>query len=275
MNDDTNAVNDDDQGIIECCICLTDIAINDARIIKTCSHIFCVECMQNWHSTNHNKTNCPLCRQTYGIRDLVDYTELRKLVTRNEEKSNDQLNMRESESEEDDHNTSIKLDYMLQELNDTHADEKTVIFSSFTSFLNIAEERLNSENINFVRIDGRMSIKNRVKAINRFNNEDGNDGPTVCLISLKAGGTGLNLTRANRCLMLDLWWNGQVDNQAIDRIYRIGQKRTVYVKKLIVKNTLEERILELQEYKEGLASGALGSEEISNDRLHRLTSLLD
>jgi SNF2 family DNA or RNA helicase len=97
----------------------------------------------------------------------------------------------------------------------------------------------------------------------------------VCLISLKAGGTGLNLTRANNVVLLDLWWNVQVDEQAIDRCHRIGQIREVKVSKIVIRNSIEERILDLQKHKENLAAGALGSKDIASDRLDQLSSLLD
>ena len=117
-------------------------------------------------------------------------------------------------------------------------------------------------------------MKARVQAMRDLNINEGADAPTVCLISLKAGGTGLNLTRASRVYLLDLWWNSKVDEQAIDRCHRIGQKREVVVKKLIIKDSIEERVLELQEYKEALAAGALGSTDVQAVRLRQLSSLL-
>lgn len=166
---------------------------------------------------------------------------------------------------------SIKLDFLVQALGDTPADQKTVVFSSFTSFLDLAAIKLQEEGMEHLRIDGSMSVKSRVKAMHAFNDED---GPKVLLVSLRAGGTGLNLTRANHVVLLDSWWNRGTDEQAIDRCHRIGQTRSVHVKKIVIKDSIEERILALQDHKEHIASGALGK-ELVGDRLNQLASLLE
>ncbi len=126
-------------------------------------------------------------------------------------------------------------------------NRKVLVFSQFTSMLDILENELNSKKINFSRLDG--STKNRDEVIHNFNKNIENK---VFLISLKAGGVGLNLTSADSVIIFDPWWNPSVENQAIDRAHRIGQKKSVNVYKLISKDTIEEKILNLQKEKASL-----------------------
>ena len=123
------------------------------------------------------------------------------------------------------------------------------MFTTFKSVLPIIRKQLDSNNITHYTIDGDVSGKTRQMLVDNFNQDDTN----VFLITLKSGGTGLNLTSADVVIHLDLWWNPQVENQATDRAHRIGQKKSVEVIKLIASGTIEERILELQQKKKVLA----------------------
>ncbi len=125
--------------------------------------------------------------------------------------------------------------------------EKVLVFSQFTSMLNIFEKDLNERDITFSRLDG--STKNRQEVVDEFNN---NKSISVFLISLKAGGVGLNLTSASVVFLYDPWWNPMVEQQAVDRAHRIGQKKKVNIYKFITKNSIEEKILKLQERKGNL-----------------------
>ena len=109
---------------------------------------------------------------------------------------------------------------------------------------------LKKENINYLKLTGQTKVGDRIKLVEEFNN---NDNIKVFLISLKAGGTGLNLIGADMVIHYDPWWNLSAENQATDRSYRIGQKKNVQVYKLITKDSIEERIYELQEKKANLA----------------------
>ena len=137
--------------------------------------------------------------------------------------------------------------------------EKALIFSQFTSFLDLIAQRLEEAGIAFYTITGQTPKKDRVELVNEFN---GNDVP-VFLVSLKAGGTGLNLTGASVVIHADPWWNAAAQQQATDRAHRIGQTRVVSVQKVIAKGTIEERILHLQEEKSKLADQVIGSSGIS------------
>jgi SNF2 family DNA or RNA helicase len=150
--------------------------------------------------------------------------------------------------------TSSKLDLLLGMLEEVVAVEhKALVFSQWTSFLDLVEPRLTAAGIGFGRLDG--STRDRAGAVGGFQDAA---GPPVLLISLTAGGLGLNLTAADCVFILDPWWNPAVEEQAADRSHRIGQDRPVMVYRLVASDTVEERILVLQEKKRELAEAALG-----------------
>ena len=140
-----------------------------------------------------------------------------------------------------------KLDVLINIIKDS-SNEKILVFSQFTKVLEVIGKRLNEENILYSYLDGKTSAKDRVKLVEEFNTNNNK----VFLISLKAGGTGLNLTSANIVVHFDPWWNPAVEDQASDRAHRIGQKNVVNVIKLIAKDTAEERVINLQETKKEL-----------------------
>jgi SNF2 family DNA or RNA helicase len=134
-------------------------------------------------------------------------------------------------------------------------DHKSLVFSQWTGLLDRVEPRLKALGIDWVRLDG--STRDRQKVIDQFQDPD---GPPVFLLSLKAGGTGLNLTAADYVVHLDPWWNPAVEQQATDRAHRIGQDKPVVSVRLIAERTVEERVLALQEAKRDLADAALGKD---------------
>ncbi len=150
---------------------------------------------------------------------------------------------------------SGKLESLLQILEELLAEGRRVLlFSQFTSMLTLIEQELQQRSIDYVRLSG--DTRDRRTPVRRF--QDGE--VPVFLISLKAGGTGLNLTAADTVIHYDPWWNPAVENQATDRAYRIGQDKPVFVYKLIARGTVEEKIQQLQQRKAGLAAGLLDSE---------------
>jgi superfamily II DNA or RNA helicase len=151
---------------------------------------------------------------------------------------------------------AAKLDRMEEILVEVVSEgHKVLVFSQWTSLLDRVEPRLGSLGVDFVRLDG--TTRDRQAVIDRFQSAD---GPPVFLLSLKAGGFGLNLTAADYVIHLDPWWNPAVERQATDRAHRIGQDRPVVSYKLVAESTVEERILELQAAKRELADAALGTE---------------
>lgn len=135
-------------------------------------------------------------------------------------------------------------------------EHKCLVFSQFTSMLEILEKKLKEQGIAYYKIIGDTPKQKRVEMVNAFNE----DATPVFLISLKAGGTGLNLTGADVVIHYDPWWNQAVQNQATDRAHRIGQTKVVSVYKLIAKNTIEEKIVKMQESKRDLADSVLNGE---------------
>ncbi|MFM2246445.1 MAG: hypothetical protein RL071_2519 [Pseudomonadota bacterium] len=149
---------------------------------------------------------------------------------------------------------SSKVELLVETLEEVVAEgHKALVFSQWTSLLDRVEPALKKAKLNFVRLDG--STRDRQDVVDSFQSPD---GPPVFLISLKAGGTGLNLTAADHVFLLDPWWNPAVEEQAADRAHRIGQDKPVMVYRLVSEGTVEERILELQERKRALADAALG-----------------
>jgi len=144
-----------------------------------------------------------------------------------------------------------RLTAALEEL--VAGGHKALVFSQWTSLLDRVEPQLEQAAIPFTRLDG--ATRDRAAVVSHFQSQD---GPPVLLISLKAGGTGLNLTAADHVFLLDPWWNPAVEDQAADRAHRIGQDRPVLVFRLVAKDTVEERIVELGERKRALAEAALG-----------------
>jgi SNF2 family DNA or RNA helicase len=150
---------------------------------------------------------------------------------------------------------SSKLERLLEALEEASSEgHRALVFSQWTSLLDLVEPKLDAAEIRYTRLDG--ATRDRAAVVAEFQNEA---GPPVMLISLKAGGTGLNLTAADHVFLLDPWWNPAVEDQAADRAHRIGQVRPVLIHRMVTKDTVEERILALKEKKRALSALALGA----------------
>ncbi|MBC6696072.1 DEAD/DEAH box helicase [Terrisporobacter mayombei] len=157
---------------------------------------------------------------------------------------------------------------ILMNIIKSNKTRKILVFSQFTKVLGLIGNRLNEENISYSYIDGKTDAKKRLALFEEFNNTDKNK---VFLISLKAGGTGLNLTSASMVIHFDPWWNPAVEDQASDRAHRIGQKNVVDVIKLISKDTVEEKVIEMQEIKKDLIEDIINSNLESSTALKKLS----
>lgn len=146
------------------------------------------------------------------------------------------------------------------------SSHKMLIFSQYTSMFEIIEKELKARKIKYFKLTGKTKVGDRVKLVDDFNKAD---DVKVFLISLKAGGTGLNLTAADTVIHYDPWWNLSAENQATDRAYRIGQKKAVQVYKLITSNTIEEKIQKMQEKKGKLTDDVLTNEEVFINKLSK------
>jgi SNF2 family DNA or RNA helicase len=159
---------------------------------------------------------------------------------------------------------SAKLDALISELTVLiEEDHKVLVFSQFTSFLALLRVELDQRGIHYEYLDGRT--RDRAERVRRFQEDP---SVSLFLISLKAGGLGLNLTAAEYVFLLDPWWNPAVEAQAIDRAHRIGQERTVVAYRLVARDTIEEKILQLQSHKQALADAILTED---NSVLRQLT----
>ena len=156
---------------------------------------------------------------------------------------------------------SGKIDALMNIIEEKILDNhRMLIFSSFVTALNIIEKRLNKKGISYFMITGDTSAESRLSICNEFN---ANDDIFVVLISLKAGGTGLNLTGADTVIHVDPWWNVSAQNQATDRAHRIGQTRNLKVIKLICSDSIEQRVIELQNMKKDLIDKVISNDESS------------
>lgn len=162
---------------------------------------------------------------------------------------------------------SSKLNQCIEIIQDAVlGGHKILLFSSYTSMFEIIEEKLKNIGVKYLKLTGQTKVGERIELVDKFNTDE---NIKVFLISLKAGGTGLNLTGADMVIHYDLWWNLSAENQATDRTYRIGQKRNVQVYKLITKNSIEEKIYELQQKKAKLIDNMLSTDATFINKLSK------
>ncbi|XP_043692129.1 putative SWI/SNF-related matrix-associated actin-dependent regulator of chromatin subfamily A member 3-like 1 [Telopea speciosissima] len=234
-------------------------------IITRCAHIFCRACILR--TLKHPNASCPLCRRPLTEADLFSAPP----------DLSDSDNLGSSSGG----TLSSKVSALLKLLVASRAENpntKSVVFSQFRKMLILLEEPLKKAGFNILRLDGSMAAKKRAQVIQEFG--DSSPGsPTVLLASLKASGAGINLTVASRVYLMEPWWNPAVEEQAMDRVHRIGQKEDVTIVRLITRNSIEEKILELQERKKKLAREAFGKKGVKDrkqicvDDLRKLMSL--
>src|SRR5690606_28750150 len=167
--------------------------------------------------------------------------------------------------------SSSKVEVLCAALEEAIADgHKALVFSQWTSFLDLLEPHLAERGVRFGRLDG--STRDRAAVVTEFQDQG---GPEVLLLSLKAGGGSLNLTAADHVFLLDLWWNTAVEEQAADRAHRLGQDNPVFVHRIVARDTVEEKILKLQETKRAVADAVLeGADQVSGLSRQDLLDLL-
>ncbi|CAA6663709.1 unnamed protein product [Spirodela intermedia] len=237
----------------ECPICLE--AFEDA-VLTPCAHCLCRECLlASWRCAASGP--CPICRRIIHKTDLITAPT----------DSRFQVDIENNWVE------SSKVSMLLKELEILCSSGlKGIIFSQWTAFLDILQVPLSRKNISFVRLDGTLNQQQREKVINQFSEEK---SLTVLLMSLKAGGVGINLTAASHAFLLDPWWNPAVEEQAVMRIHRIGQTKSVSIKRFIVKGTVEEKMEAVQARKQRMISGALTDQEVRTARIEELKMLFN
>ncbi|KAJ6669426.1 hypothetical protein lerEdw1_008235 [Lerista edwardsae] len=233
----------------ECAVCLESLNL---PVITLCAHVFCRPCICEVIQREKPNAKCPLCRKEVGLEHLVECP----LEECNGEKKPDQEWVSSSKIN--------ALMHALIEIRKQNPAVKSLIVSQFTKFLSLIEIPLKESGFGFTRLDGSMTRKKRVEAIQQFqSNETGS--PTIMLLSLKAGGVGLNLTAASRVFLMDPAWNPAAEDQCFDRCHRLGQKQDVLITKFIVKDSVEENMLKIQSKKRELAAGAFGTKAPSSE----------
>ncbi|XP_076946038.1 DNA repair protein RAD5A-like [Bidens hawaiensis] len=235
----------------ECPICLE--AFEDA-VLTPCAHRLCRECLlSSWR--NSNSGLCPVCRKTVSKQELITApTDSRFRV-------DIEKNWVESS----------KVSALLRDLETLRSlGSKSIVFSQWTAFLDLLQVPLSRNSISFLRLDGTLNQQQREKVIKQFSEES---DIMVLLMSLKAGGVGINLTAASNAFVMDPWWNPAVEEQAVMRIHRIGQTKSVSIKRFIVKGTVEERMEAVQARKQRMISGALTDQEVQTARIEELKML--
>jgi len=234
-------------------------------VVTSCEHIFCKSCLIDF-STSMGQVSCPSCSKplTVDFTSNVGHGELNTKTTIKGFKSSSILNRIRL----DDFQTSTKIDALREEIRfmvERDGSAKGIVFSQFTSFLDLIHYSLQKSGVTCVQLVGSMSMAARDAAISRFTNDP---DCRIFLMSLKAGGVALNLTVASHVFLMDPWWNPAVERQAQDRIHRIGQYKPIRIVRFVIENTIEERILKLQEKKELVFEGTVGG---SSEALAKLT----
>ncbi|WVQ88936.1 DNA repair protein RAD5 [Cryptococcus gattii] len=239
------------------------------EVLLPCYHRSCQDCIVEWIGTceDQNKiASCPSCGK--GPIRLADLRSVQRRhqrvnpITSAYSAGRDQNSKLSNETPvtlgKVDLVTSTKLRAMLRQLEEMRQQDpkaKALVFSQFTSFLDLIETTLTKQGIRWLRFDGTMSQAQRASTIEEFGRKT--NEPLILLISLKAGGVGLNLTMANYVFLMDTWWNEAIEQQAIDRVHRLGQNKPVYVTRYIIKGTVEKRIMKIQRSKTALVNASL------------------
>ena len=275
----------------ECPLCMAEPM--DDQAVTGCWHSACKQCLVDYINHQRDKGELPRCfncREPLNIRDIFEVVKDDNTPPASPRLSAGgspapKISLRRAGS----HTTSAKVSALLSHLTRQSKEEpnvKSVVFSQFTSFLDLLEPELNRARIPFLRFDGTMAQKQRAAVLNTFSMPThelavapmmkGKRGGLVLLLSLRAGGVGLNLTSANRVFMLDPWWSWAVEAQAIDRVHRMGQDQEVHVRRFVVEGSIEEKMLRIQERKKFLATslGMMTEEEKRVQRLEDIKELL-
>ncbi|THH09193.1 hypothetical protein EW145_g2187 [Phellinidium pouzarii] len=279
-------------------------------VLSRCQHLFCISCFQNsifsqWPNVPEDDLReCSVCHMPLRPTDAVevspdctagDLPSIKKRPTKKEKRQKgvnlenfrpstkvkallgDLVTFSRSNPYSANYDpTSIEVQMVDEKGNDINDGiVKTVVFSQWTTMLDKIEDALEAAGIRYDRLDGTMKRDERTRAMDALKNDPGCE---VLLVSLKAGGVGLNLTSAQRVYLMDPYWNPAVENQAVDRIHRLGQTRPVTTVKLIIENTIEARLLEVQRKKTELANLTLGQHlskaEVFQRRMEDLNQLL-
>jgi len=254
-----DAAKDAEDGGSLCGICHDPL---EQPVVAGCGHNFCRTCLVDFIDGAADVAMCPTCNKKLTV-DLTQSASALKTAPARARKTTIMDRITESAFQ-----SSTKIEAVREELHNMVQNDpaaKCILFSQFTSMLDLVHFRLNQVGIKTVLLKGSMSLAQRDATIHKFSH----DPDIKCfLMSLKAGGVALNLTVASHVILMDPWWNPAVEQQAQDRIHRLGQFRPIRVTRFIIGGTIEERILKLQEKKQLVFDGTVGR---NTEALGRLT----
>lgn len=244
-----------DEAEAECPICSEEPMIDQA--VTGCWHSACKECLLNYINHQRDKGEVPRCfncREPINSRDVFevvrhDHIEPETHAFSVEDAAPSATQTPRISLRRIGLSGSAKTQALLTHLKNIRREDKSaksVVFSQFTSFLDLIEPALIRDHIPFLRFDGTLSQKTRAHILTEFTSSP---KPFVLLLSLRAGGVGLNLTCARNVFMMDPWWSFAVEAQAIDRVHRMGQEKEVKVVRFVVEGSIEEKMLRIQERK--------------------------
>ncbi|XP_056446108.1 helicase-like transcription factor isoform X4 [Gadus chalcogrammus] len=247
----------------ECAVCLESVRL---PVITPCAHVYCRPCIAKVVASEQEGARCPLCRSPFSISQLVEVPP-------------EELDGEDNGAHGEGWRTSSKVEALLGNLVRIRSEDssiKSLVVSQFTRFLSILETPLREQGFSFVRLDGTLSQKRRAQVIQEFQSS-APDSPVVMLLSLRAGGVGLNLTAASRVFLMEPAWNPAAEEQCIDRCHRMGQTRKVFVTKFIVKDSVEENMVKIQRGKQDLVEKAFGSKNTDRkaSRIDDIRALMD
>jgi len=276
-----------DEADNECPIC-SEEPMNE-QAVTSCWHSACKQCLIDYIEHQREKGELPRC---FNCREPINIRDAWEVVKHDDDEPTSPAPIEDEDLYES--NTTpasstpsritlrrinqpssakiIALLTHLKALRRCAPSTKSVVFSQFTSFLDLIEPALQKERIPFLRLDGSMAQKQRAAVLTSFADDTKKRHGTVLLLSLRAGGVGLNLTMAERVFMMDPWWSWAVEAQAVDRVHRMGQEREVKVVRFVCEDSIEEKMLKIQERKNFIAS-SLGMQSESERKLQRMEDI--
>eukprot|EP00977_Amphora_coffeiformis_P011250 scaffold2707_cov169-Amphora_coffeaeformis.AAC.6 len=228
------------EGSEEGAVCFSEFEDCTVSILRKCKHVLCSDCLKAIMQNGIAK--CPLCRVPFRHSDIVKKAAAEEASKRKTKEEDPECEKDPPTAKGTLGDMSPKSKAIFEEIKNLADDEKVVIFSQWTSHLDIVQGLLETNG-------------HSTTAIQDFSSDD-EGSPRFILYSLMAAGTGITLTRENVCFVLDTWWNAAIENQAMDRVHRLGQTRPVRIISFIVEDSLEQRMVRLQENKSALGNGS-------------------